>query len=326
MEEKMRKLLMIGLAWLVMAAWAAPALADVNVYADIYKDKNIYVDEQITIYKLVTVEVEVITEGDQAAESDAIANQTNADNFACENCAEKQNWIIGSVLSNTGITNVNQAVGNMNNQGNITAVAIDNPAGGQPVDDTNTPSHRRHHHHHHHSHHCHHQDGVRGCRGDTHTPSDGDGTPSHRSGISNAQASVDQKQGVIPVLIDDTPAEILSPNVVDSINILFRDSIITGSINHNVGVTNVNQAAGQMNNQANATALAVCLDGAVALSETDLGQYSLGNQVYETFTTKTAQILGSINENRGVTFVNQTSGNMANQGNALSLSYSQAVQ
>jgi hypothetical protein len=292
MEEKMRKLLMIGLAWLVMAAWAAPALADVNVYADIYKDKNIYVDEQITIYKLVTVEVEVITEGDQAAESDAIANQTNADNFACENCAEKQNWIIGSVLSNTGITNVNQAVGNMNNQGNITAVAIDNapPGGGSP-------------------------------------------TPPDRSGISNAQASVDQKQGRLLLGFAENPetGELIpiyedSPNVVDSINILFRDSIITGSINHNVGVTNVNQAAGQMNNQANATALAVCLDGAVALSETDLGQYSLGNQVYETFTTKTAQILGSINENRGVTFVNQTSGNMANQGNALSLSYSQAVQ
>ena len=290
----MRKLLLIGLAWLVMVAWAAPALADVNVYADIYKDKDITVTETITILKFVTLTATVTTEGDQAAEADAIANQTNADNFACENCAEKQNYIIGSVLSNTGITNVNQAVGNMNNQGNINAVAIDNPPGGQPVP------------------------------GEPPTPSD-------RSGFANAQASVDQKQGVIPLVDDGIPTDllvdraILSPNVVDSTHILFRDSIITGSINHNVGITNVNQAAGQMNNQANATALAVCLDGAIALSETDLGQYSLGNQVYETFTTKTASILGSINENRGVTFVNQTSGNMANQGNALSLSYSQAV-
>ena len=137
---------------------------------------------------------------------------------------------------------------------------------------------------------------------------------------------------IVGYVTDTETGEILgpiyevSPNVVNSINILFRESVISGSINHNVGVTNVNQAAGQMNNQANATALAVCLDGAVALSETDLGQYSLGNQVYETFTLKTASILGSINENQGVTFVNQTSGNMANQGNALSLSYSQGVQ
>ena len=136
---------------------------------------------------------------------------------------------------------------------------------------------------------------------------------------------------VVGYLVDEETGEITpilanSPNVVNSTHILFRESTITGSINHNVGVTNVNQAAGQMNNQMNATAVAVCLDGAVALSETDLGQYSIGNQVYETYTTKTASILGSINENRGVTFVNQTSGNMANQGNALSLSYSQAVQ
>jgi len=291
MEEKMRKLLMIGLASLVMVAWAAPALADVNVYADIDKEKTITVIETITITKIVNLTADVTTVGDQAAEALAIANQENADNYACENCAEKQNYILGSVLTNTGITNVNQSVGNMNNQGNITAIAIDLPPGG------------------------------------------GGGIP-ERSGFANAQASVDQKQGLVIVgyVTDTETGEILgpiyevSPNVVNSINILFRESLIQGSINHNVGVTNVNQAAGQMNNQANATALAVCLDGAVALSETDLGQYSLGNQVYETFTLKTASILGSINENQGVTFVNQTSGNMANQGNALSLSYSQAVQ
>jgi len=291
MEEKMRKLLMIGLASLVMVAWAAPALADVNVYADIDKEKTITVTETITITKTATVDVLVEAAGNEAAEAMAIANQENADNYACENCAEKQNYILGSVLTNTGITNVNQSVGNMNNQGNITAISIDLPPGG------------------------------------------GGGIP-ERSGFANAQASVDQKQGLVIVgyVTDTETGEILgpiyevSPNVVNSINILFRESLIQGSINHNVGVTNVNQAAGQMNNQANATALAVCLDGAVALSETDLGQYSLGNQVYETFTLKTASILGSINENQGVTFVNQTSGNMANQGNALSLSYSQAVQ
>ena len=292
----MRKLLMISLASLVMVAWAAPALADVNVYADIDKEKTITVTETITIIKTATVDVLVEAAGDQAAEAMAIANQENADNYACENCAEKQNYILGSVLTNTGITNVNQSVGNMNNQGNITAIAIDLP----PPD------------------------------GD-----DDDGTPSDRSGFANAQASVDQKQGVILLpevddvnmaSVDQSDGCILSPNVVNSTQILYRESLITGSINHNVGVTNVNQAAGQMNNQMNATAVAVCLDGAVALSETDLGQYSIGNQVYETYTTKTASILGSINENRGVTFVNQTSGNMANQGNALSLSYSQAVQ
>jgi len=99
MEEKMRKLLMIGLAWLVMVAWAAPALADVNVYADIDKEKTITVIETITITKIVNLTADVTTVGDQAAEALAIANQENADNYACENCPEKQNIITGSVLT-----------------------------------------------------------------------------------------------------------------------------------------------------------------------------------------------------------------------------------
>jgi hypothetical protein len=109
---------------------------------------------------------------------------------------------------------------------------------------------------------------------------------------------------------------------VDSYNILYRDTIITDSINGNEGVTEVNQAAGNMNNQLNAAAIAVCLDGAVALSEADLGQASWGNIVLEYNTDKTALISGSVNSNTGVTFVNQTSGNMANQANNLSLSAS----
>jgi len=283
----MRKFIPISVVGLlVMALWALPAMAFVNVYADIEKDKNIYVNEYIDIYKLATVEVHVTAEGIVAAEAAALVNQENYANLACEDCAEKTAAIYNSVLLNTGITNVNQSVGNMNNQGNVVAVAIDTPR--QP----------------------------------------GPGDPTGGSGFSNAQASVDQKQWGI-VEVDEVPVVdqvAILGNTIRSINILWRESIIQDSVNTNTGITNVNQAAGQMNNQANATALAVCLDGAVALSETDLGQSTILGAVYETNTLKTALIDGSISYNRGVTFVNQTSGNMANQGNALSLSYSQAGQ
>jgi|Deesub1362A_J573_1020465.scaffolds.fasta_scaffold02636_1 hypothetical protein len=278
----MKKAFIGGMALLCMMALAMPAFAFVFVYAEIEKDKDIYVEEKVYIYKDIYLEVDVITTGDKAAEADAIANQENFDNWACENCAEKQSVITGSVLGNTGITTANQSTGNMNNQGNLVSVAVDyDPGNGTPGNGTNG------------------------------------------GGFANAQASVDQKQGFVIIPYEDDEFDYYwSPNIVDSYNILYRDTIITDSINGNEGVTEVNQAAGNMNNQLNAAAIAVCLDGAVALSEADLGQASWGNIVLEYNTDKTALISGSVNSNTGVTFVNQTSGNMANQANNLSLSAS----
>ena len=74
-------------------------------------------------------------------------------------------------------------------------------------------------------------------------------------------------------------------NLVDTVNLLFRDAVIENSINDNTGIVNVNQAPGSMNNQANLVSVAVSLvspgEGGVALSEADLGQVNVGNQVYE---------------------------------------------
>jgi len=116
-----------------------------------------------------------------------------------------------------------------------------------------------------------------------------------------------------------------APNTINSANILFRDAVITSSVNENLGITNVNQAAGQMANQANVSAIAACLNGAVALAEADLGQATAISHVYESETTKTASITSSVLLNKGVTFVNQSSGNMANQANNLSLAVALAA-
>ena len=287
----MKKFLPIGLAGLlVMVIWIIPAMADVNVLADITKTKTITILETVTVDKDVTMLVRVIDLGTVAAEADAQVNQVNASNMACENCAEKVDTIEASVIGNSGITNVNQAAGNMNNQGNVVAVAVDHFTGPGKV--------RRH------------------------------------SGFANAQTSVDQKQGFYLVpgtdsttqQVDQEATVVFDPQLVDSVNILFRTSEIFESVIDNVGITNVNQAAGQLNNQANATSLAECLDGSVALSETDLGQATISdpagavNTVLEVSALKDALIEGSILGNQGITFVNQSSGNLANQGNALGLS------
>jgi hypothetical protein len=238
-------------------------MADVNVYADINKDKDIIVAEWLYKLKLVYLTVTVTEEGNKAAESLALVNQENEFNTACENCAEKRSDITSSVKVNEGITNVNQSTGNMNNQGNVVSVAVDNRQENPPP------------------------------------------VAPGESGFAEAQASVEQDN---------------NDNEINSVNILYRDSLIYDSVNDNTGITNVNQAAGQMNNQANATSLAVCRDGSVALSEADLGQAISGlDSIHEDSTIKLASIDVSVLRNEGVTFVNQSSGNHGNQSNTLSL-------
>ncbi len=124
------------------------------------------------------------------------------------------------------------------------------------------------------------------------------------TGFAEAQAAVDQRN---------------LANLVDSINILFREATIDGSYNDNAGVVHVNQSPGNMNNQANALSIAVSFDGGVALAESDLGQFNTANTVLETNVTKTATITGSVNNNTGVVGVNQSAGNMANQANVVSI-------
>jgi hypothetical protein len=142
----------------------------------------------------------------------------------------------------------------------------------------------------------------------------GGGEPGEGSSFANAQASVEQQN---------------FDNLVDAVNLLFRDSLITESINDNSGVVHVNQATGGNNNQANSLAMAVGLrpEGGVAIAEADLGQFNTNNEVLESNDgidpsvgiNKTATITGSVNNNTGVIGVNQTAGNMANQANVVAV-------
>jgi hypothetical protein len=188
------------------------------------------------------------------------------------------------VTYNTGVTHLNQAVGNMNNQGNVLSASVDT--------------------------------GDNGGNGGNGTPG-GDG-----SGFANSEASMSQNQGFIWDKPDQLPGPelIFEPNIINSINILYREADISNSVNWNTGITGVNQGSGQAANQANSVSLAVSLAGGVALSEADLGQHTIcGNAVYETNTYKNVAITDSVNNNMGVTHVNQSAGNMANQGNNVSI-------
>ena len=300
----MRKLLMLSVA--SIALLGTSAYADVTVTATIDKTKDITVTENITISTNVSAQAFISVTADKFAEADAIVNQSNHGNRACENCAEKTDQIGGgtagtndSVSNNVGYVSVNQAAGNMNNQGNAVSVAIDSGAfgGGTPVQPTTG--------------------GV---------------------GFAEANASVEQINGGFNSTGVETPGPSIATdgNIVDTINIVFRNALITNAINQNQGVVQVNQSPGQMNNQSNVLALAFSIrPGGVALAEADLGQFNQGNFVGESDgqqvsgtavvgdgigINKSASITGSINGNIGIVGVNQSAGNMANQANIVSFS------
>lgn len=293
----MRKLI-LGAAVAVFGLGFGSANADVSVLATIDKDKDIGLlsdfrrthdgpgpnsfTEHVIKNKTIDIDLTVTVVPDKAAESLALINQVIEDNDACSNCAEKRDQIIGSISSNSGIVDVNQASGNMNNQGNAISVAVDF----------------------------------------LRVPGDGNGQGGGGQGFAEAQSAVDQRNG-------DASSRRTFSNTVDAIDLFFRDALIDNSIFGNTGIVIVNQAAGNMANQANSLSFAVSFaeEGGVALSEADLGQENGHNQVLESGDgmnvpigiNKSATITGSIVNNSGVVAANQSSGNMANQANNLSL-------
>jgi ABC-type Na+ efflux pump permease subunit len=118
-----------------LALLPALAFADVDIYVTINKDKNIYIDESLKVEKKVDIDVEVELKTKKAAESDTLVNQKNEDNKD-SNAFTGSNSVISNVTG-SGIVNVNQASGNMNNQANAVSVAVD------PGDNNN--HHNNHH-------------------------------------------------------------------------------------------------------------------------------------------------------------------------------------
>ncbi len=130
-------------------------------------------------------------------------------------------------------------------------------------------------------------------------------------GFANSQASAEQINQNNSVNEQENTAT--GPHRIDK---------ILSSINENHSIVGVNQSSGNMNNQANMVVIAVAENALVAISEAALGQRNAFNTVNEIGTVKVASIIGSINGNTGIVGVNQSSGNMNNQANVVSISSS----
>lgn len=304
----MKKLLLIGLALTVSLAIVVPASAFVFVFGTVEKEKEVTVIETIIIDKNVTIAADVDVSPASAAEAIALANQevlfgtVTGSTQDIANGGEPLDGIqdvqlnavirnsigAGSDSGNTGIVSVNQDVGNMAGQGNNLAIAV------------------------------------------TDVPGAFVNAESSASQI-NAFNSVWVEEDACNLVQCDDQGDPIQPITPDSFLPPQKESLITGSINYNTGIVSVNQNAGNMNLQLNNLALAanvsVALDpfgvtgagAAVALSEADLGQINGANTVNEVNTHKADRIVASMNNNIGIVNVNQSSGNMNNQANILSL-------
>jgi hypothetical protein len=114
-----------------LALFAGPAFAqdssptDPDLVVTDVTVKRISTLEGILVSTLVDARATIRSEPEKFAESMVTANQTNTRNRACGNCAEKDDIIFNSGNDNKGIVSMNQASGNNNNQGTIVSVAID---------------------------------------------------------------------------------------------------------------------------------------------------------------------------------------------------------
>jgi hypothetical protein len=269
------KKLSILLGVLLVLGMTVPAMAEVWVTGTVDKTKTITVDETVTITKDVDIDVAIDNILDKVAEADAVINQDNLFNWACENCAEKIVTMNGSMMNNVGVINANQAVGNMNNQGNVVSVAVDVYPPQVPPEDPEVPD-----------------------------------LPESAGGLAHAQTSATQKMQGNEIYTHD----VLYRNAVISGSIIGNKGIVgvnqsAGNINNQLNAVTLAVSLG--GTMAMAEADLGQYNSNVPVEGTNPDNAS----VYELNTNKDGLISGSINNNCGVVGVNQTVGNMANQAN-----------
>ncbi|HEX4196451.1 MAG TPA: hypothetical protein VHZ26_03330 [Caulobacteraceae bacterium] len=251
--------------------------------------KTISETENINVTTNVGIAQTVTAVADDAAEASATANQTNQSNRDCGNCAEKLDVIENSSDSNTGLTSINQAAGNDNNQGTLVSAAIDTyvpsgPGGGGTPGDPGTQGF------------AHAQaeatqvNGGTGVGEDVAVNNDVEavdlqfrtGTITNSVNGNNGLAFVNQATGnndnqinELSVAFSERPSGVaLAEADLGQFNTgnrvgegddgadpsapigIHKSAIITASMNDNVGVFGVNQSVGNNGNQANLVSVA----------------------------------------------------------------------
>jgi len=311
--------LFVGLAAGAVGLWASAALADVYVQAYITKDKTLTVDESYDVHKFVHLFTWDWIPVDASSEQHIFKNQRNQFNFVQDEDAQASANITGSAATTTGIVLINQAPGFINNQGNEVSVTFAESPGNvgyrpqpSPTIDSTPLSF----------------DGV---------PQVAQFNPETAGVFAHAEVSVQQVNGQDPPKATDPQGTTfpsygfsLDPgsfsNEYINVDPSTLSDTIDGSFGGGTGVVGVNQAAGSLNNQNNALAVALGDHVVHALGEADLGQFNSFNEVNVIDQVRTDTISGdSFSGFSGVAMVNQSSGSINNQANVVDIAVGTSV-
>jgi hypothetical protein len=282
----MKKLLLTCSVSALLVGAAGYADAQVEgawLHANTVLNKTVVTNEAITIATTVSIIQPVVTLADDAAESSATGQQTNSGNQDCGNCAEKADVLYYSQDTNTGLTSVNQAGGNDNNQGTLVSAAVDTYTGSHT-----TPS------------------------GTPTTPS---GTPTAGQGFAHAQAEATQVNSTNDVEAVDLTFRNALIDHSDNGNVgLTYTNQATGNNNNQL-----NELSLAFSERPSGTALAESDLGQFNTGN----RVGEGGSTLEAQDpvgiNKTATVTASLNNNIGVFGVNQSSGNNGNQANIVTI-------
>jgi hypothetical protein len=302
----MKKHLLASTALVVGVGFAAPAAADITVTGVVEYDKRVIITETLTKVKTVTLTIAVVRTANTAAQANAVENQRIG------------NGPILSTTEPTVITGFTTDEGNAalySGAGVLCAVCVGQP--GRPIADFSAE--------------------VIGSINDNTGVTQFNQDVGHQSNQKNllsaalgrqaafaeannasAQYNIGNRIGESGRLIPQTEGP---PRVA-----VVRQSLLVGSVNANVGLTQVNQNSGIFNNQLNSVALAIGFTDqvGVALAETDLGQWNTNQRTHEVRTARVAGMSDAVSDNTGIVMGNQAAGHMANQANKVAISASVA--
>jgi len=146
--------------------------------------------------------------------------------------------------------------------------------------------------------------------------------------LAHSQASIEQTNGEFvqnPPVDDHSPVNVDGDffNVYAQVFEATQSDSIDTSFDAASGVIGINQAAGNLNNQNNAVAIAVGSQVVYALGEADLGQFNTGNYANVTDQTRSDSITASFNNASGIVQVNQSAGSLNNQANVVQVAVTQ---
>jgi hypothetical protein len=242
------------------------------------KDKNVNILVDLQVVKFIEIDVQLNRLLDGAAEAHAVANVENTNNNVGACQLSCPDGPGGGLMGNYNIDLHASLTGSVTDNDGIVGV---NQDVGNMVNQANILAMAR-----------------------------TEFTDDTRKMVSDAESSVDQWNSFNTA----TQYETLPEGVFDDPD---HSATITDSISGNSGVVGVNQNSGNMNNQTNAVGMVIGAGNSTVLTDANLGQYNAFNTVKGVNTVKVDLITNSINDNSGVVSVNQSVGNMNNQGSAI---------